>query len=403
MYDLEQLIEGARDYLCANMHSRSSIAHHEAAWKRLRAWCEGRGLDGFDHEVERRYLEESGLMRDDLPRHVRTERGYVRLLLSIAETGAPPERTFKSRYVVPPAFEAAYEAYAAELAARGNRPRTQAGYLCTVRNFCANCGASGPEGLDALSIGGFVIKPLRWPPMVLKILWCTGMRIGEVAALTVGDFHRDARSLFVAHAKNDRSRIIPVSESLAGDLGDYIDAHVPGGDSCRWLFPGKDPGTHRSKKAIGNRLRGIYREAGVLTDAGRPIRTHDIRHSFAIAALERMVEQGRVRFEGVEGHPLVDKGDFYIAFIRFRRDSNRDISSRFAVGELGDVARNLVDDHDQACLGARRAPELLQAALGELYRPRNAPERGWKRRLKRSAMRLVRVRRRFRQERFPSF
>jgi len=155
MYDLEQLIEGARDYLRANMHSRSSVAHHEAAWKRLRTWCGERGLDGFDHEVERRYLEESGLMRDDLPRHVRTERGYVRLLISIEETGAPPERTFKRRYVVPPAFEAAYEAYAAELVARGTRRRTQAGYLCAVRNFCANCGASGPEGLDALSIGRF--------------------------------------------------------------------------------------------------------------------------------------------------------------------------------------------------------------------------------------------------------
>ncbi len=31
----------------------------------------------------------------------------------------------------------------------------------------------------------------------------------------------------------------------------------------------------------------------MLTDEGRPIRTHDIRHSFAIATLEKMVEQGR--------------------------------------------------------------------------------------------------------------
>lgn len=164
-------------------------------------------------------------------------------------------------------------------------------------------------------------KPLRWPPMVLKILWCTGIRIGEVSALTVGDFHRDARSLFVAHAKNDRSRIIPVSESLAGDLGDYIDAYVPGGDSCRWLFPGKDPGTHRSKKAIGNRLRGIYREAGVLTDAGRPIRTHDIRHSFAIAALEKMVEQGHDVYVALPllsafmGHANIYDTEYYLRFL----------------------------------------------------------------------------------------
>ena len=164
-------------------------------------------------------------------------------------------------------------------------------------------------------------KPLRWPPMVLKILWCTGMRIGEASALTVGDFHRDSRSLFIAHAKNDRSRIIPVSETLAGDLCEYIDAHVPGGDSCRWLFPGKDPGSHRNKVAVSNRLRGIYREAGVLTDAGRPIRTHDIRHSFAIAALERMAEQGRDVYVALPllsafmGHANIYDTEYYLRFL----------------------------------------------------------------------------------------
>lgn len=136
-------------------------------------------------------------------------------------------------------------------------------------------------------------KALRWPPMVPEILWCTGTGIGEAAALAVGDFHRKDRSPCVAHAKSDRSRIVPVSESLAVDLGEYVDAHVPGGDSCRWLFPGRDPGSHRSKVAIGNRLRGTCREARVPADEGRPIRTHDIRHSLAIATLEKMVEQGR--------------------------------------------------------------------------------------------------------------
>ena len=136
-------------------------------------------------------------------------------------------------------------------------------------------------------------KALRWPPMVPEILWCTGIRIGEAAALAVGDFHRKDRSPCVAHARGDRSRIVPVSESLAVDLGEYVDAHVPGGDSCRWLFPGRDPGSHRGKVAIGNRLRGTCREARAPADEGRPIRTHDIRHSLAIATLEKMAGRGR--------------------------------------------------------------------------------------------------------------
>lgn len=164
-------------------------------------------------------------------------------------------------------------------------------------------------------------KALRWPPMVPEILWRAGIRIGEAAALTVGDFHRKDRSLYVAHAKSDRSRIVPVSESLAVDLGEYVDAHVPGGDSCRWLFPGRDPGSHRSKVAIGNRLRGTCREARVLTDEGRPIRTHDIRHSFAIAMPGRMAGQGRDACAALPllsapvGHANICDTEYYLRFL----------------------------------------------------------------------------------------
>lgn len=164
-------------------------------------------------------------------------------------------------------------------------------------------------------------KALRWPPMVLKILWCTGIRVGEAAALTVGDFHREEQSLYIAHAKNDRSRIIPVSRTLAEDLGEYVDAHVPGGDPCRWLFPGREPGTHRNKVAISNRLRSIYREAGVLTDGGEAIRTHDVRHSFAIKALENMVGQGWDVYVALPllsafmGHANIYDTEYYLRFL----------------------------------------------------------------------------------------
>jgi integrase len=135
-------------------------------------------------------------------------------------------------------------------------------------------------------------QALRWPAIVLKILWCTGIRIGEAAALKVGDFRPDQRSLYIAHAKYDRSRIIPVCRSFADDLKDYIECNVPDRRPEAWLLPGKEPGEHRNKVAISNRLRSIYRTAGVLTDTGSPIRTHDVRHSFAVKALENMVKRG---------------------------------------------------------------------------------------------------------------
>lgn len=155
MHDIDDLIDGARDYLVKEGHSHSSIAHHEAEWKRLKSWLAATGLGAYDHDAETRYFKEAGFLGELLTKQRRTERGHVERLLSITETGGLPEREAKRRYSVPQGFGGAYEAYAEELGARGLRHVTRKGYLCTVRGFCANCGASRPSDMDAHSIGAF--------------------------------------------------------------------------------------------------------------------------------------------------------------------------------------------------------------------------------------------------------
>jgi len=162
---------------------------------------------------------------------------------------------------------------------------------------------------------------LRWPAMILKILWCTGIRVSEVAALRVGDFNEVNCSLYIAHAKNDRSRIIPIHQSLASDLSDYVKLHATSIQPCDWLFPGKNPNAHHNKVAIGNRLREIYRKAGIHTKTGDPIRTHDIRHSFAIKALENMVDSGLDIYvtlpllSAYMGHANIYDTEYYLRFL----------------------------------------------------------------------------------------
>lgn len=163
---------------------------------------------------------------------------------------------------------------------------------------------------------------LAWAPMALKILWCTGLRIGEVAALRVGDWHQGDRTLYVAHAKNDRSRLIPVSPSLAAALDAWVGGLAPEGAAADgWLFPGRKPGTHRNKVAMSNALRGIYREAEVLTPDGDPIRTHDVRHSFAVRALELMVERGQDVYvtlpllSAYMGHANIQDTEYYLRLL----------------------------------------------------------------------------------------
>lgn len=155
MHDLDALVSQARSYLVDKGYARSTIAHHEAAWRRLASWCEDEGIEGYDHDVERRFIREVVMANADATKHFKLDKRRVLVLLSIDETGGPPDREAKRRFVVPAGFVGAYSAYAAELEERGLRACTREGYLCTVRNFCESCGATRPEELDARSIGIF--------------------------------------------------------------------------------------------------------------------------------------------------------------------------------------------------------------------------------------------------------
>ena len=155
MRDLDALASQARGYLVDKGYARSTIAHYEAAWKRLMSWCEDEGIGGYDHDVERRFIEEVVMANAGATRCLGLDKSRVLLLLSIDETGEPPDREARRRFVVPAGFDAAYLAYAAELEERGLRASTREGYLCGARNFCEGCGATRPEQLDARSIGVF--------------------------------------------------------------------------------------------------------------------------------------------------------------------------------------------------------------------------------------------------------
>lgn len=155
MRDLDALASQARGYLVDKGCARSTIAHYEAAWKRLMSWCEDEGIGGYDHDAGRRFIEEVVMANADATRYFRLDKSRVLLLLSIDETGEPPDREARRRFVVPAGFDAAYLAYAAELEERGLRASTREGYPCGARNFCEGCGATRPERPGARSVGVF--------------------------------------------------------------------------------------------------------------------------------------------------------------------------------------------------------------------------------------------------------
>jgi integrase len=129
-------------------------------------------------------------------------------------------------------------------------------------------------------------------PMLIKVLWCSGLRISEALSLTLGDVDRDGGILTVRKAKYNQIRLIPVSDSLAQDIDTYWAAmNFDFKQPSDYFFP-NHKGQRYVREASAHHIKRIMLKAGITRDGKMPPRVHDIRHSYAVAALKKMEDEG---------------------------------------------------------------------------------------------------------------
>lgn len=156
--------------------------------------------------------------------------------------------------------------------------------------------------------------------LLLRFLWCCGIRIGEACALTVSDLDIDAGTILVRHAKGDRTRLLPMSPSLWAYATGYRQRRgLAGADGTLPLMPTSRGNVPLSNNA-GAALSKLFARAGVLTRQGTPIRPHDLRHSYAVHALEKMVDNGTDIYAALPllatymGHADITSTEYYLRF-----------------------------------------------------------------------------------------
>jgi integrase len=120
-----------------------------------------------------------------------------------------------------------------------------------------------------------------------------GLRLGEAAALQVGDVDWLRRTVTVSRQaqragggvvairppKHGSERVVPLPDSLLDLLAAHVAEHCPGSDPQRWMFDGlrlagrPGPG---DDNAIGHRWRSTCKRAGV-----EGAKLHSLRHFYA--------------------------------------------------------------------------------------------------------------------------
>jgi integrase/recombinase XerC len=145
---------------------------------------------------------------------------------------------------------------------------------------------------DAASLAEAPVEPDDTDPLehaivlrdraALELLYGSGLRVGEVAGLSLDRVHVRSRRVLVL-GKSSKERDVPISEYAAEALEVYLRVGRPrmAAEGSRHLF------FNRRRKPFSERdIRSMVHRYGATLLPGRRVTPHTLRHSFATHLLE---------------------------------------------------------------------------------------------------------------------
>ena len=147
---------------------------------------------------------------------------------------------------------------------------------------------------------------------ILELMYSTGLRLAEVAALDVSDLDLTSGTLTVRRGKGGKSRLVPLGETAVAALLDYLQHSRPGfaqKPGTIALFLACDQNDHAGSRltthGIRYMLRRIARKAGI----DRRINPHQFRHACATHMLRAGADLRHI--QQLLGHARIDTTEIY--------------------------------------------------------------------------------------------
>lgn len=138
---------------------------------------------------------------------------------------------------------------------------------------------------------------------ILKCLYYTGMRAGELVGLNIEDVFVEDRELRV-FGKGRRERSLPISEALAAAITTWLEVHPVGKGP---LFVSLHNHHRRlSYDSVYKIVKGVIARAGL---GNRKFSCHKLRHTFATRLINRKVSIDKI--QKLLGHRRIDTTTIY--------------------------------------------------------------------------------------------
>ena len=161
-------------------------------------------------------------------------------------------------------------------------------------------------------------------PLILRLLFCCGLRISEALHIKVGDIDFERNLIVLRVTKKYKQRLVPYGDSLAEIIFRYCAGMGTLDDPEAYLFPAEDRYSHISASSVGNYYRAIREKAGISNKGyvknGRGACLHCFRHAFVLRSFDKNERGGIKASESVPflstylGHDSLYETEKYLKY-----------------------------------------------------------------------------------------
>lgn len=161
-------------------------------------------------------------------------------------------------------------------------------------------------------------------PVILRLLYSCGLRLGEALSLQIQNIAFDGGFLILRRTKNQKERLVPLSSSMFEILDRYCVVMNMKTTPSAYLFPGKTLNTPISGKAVRRQFDRIMKILQIHSEARQPHERgpcmHCFRHTFAFKAFSKAESAGRPLSDSVPflstflGHKNLNETEKYLKF-----------------------------------------------------------------------------------------
>ncbi len=161
-------------------------------------------------------------------------------------------------------------------------------------------------------------------PMIIRLLYGCGLRIGETLMLRMKDVDLDNGVLMLKHTKGDKQRLVPVHSTLASILRSYCMAMGLIGKSDSFLFPSATLDTPMSPHIALHRFEKILKRSDISLPGRQKYQRgpclHCLRHVFVFKSFAKAEKDGRGINNSIPylsiylGHDSLQETEKYLKF-----------------------------------------------------------------------------------------